>query len=132
MRGLGSFGKTVGTAALVMSCSHATPQPCASLAVCQAHDGHEVVVEGIYRPRGTDPRDEASLGYVIAIGPDDIGLGAFWHESAVRSPGEVARFKGKRVRVTGTYAARTPPPDARMGTIDGPAIHPVRSIVPAD
>lgn len=111
---------------------------CTTLVQCVAHNGQRVHVVGIYTIYNVMPKrklDDDEISPVRIALDDEMGpfLAAYWHADAARSAEEKARYKGRRVRVTGTFNEAMPPyPDSRMAQLAGPCIHPVEKIELAD
>jgi hypothetical protein len=115
---------------------------CTTLAECNAHDGERVVVAGVYSMyqymAPTQLADSDIPVRILFAGdagqPNGPMLSVFWMTSARRPAQEIARFKGKKVRVTGTFHRdQLENPDTPgMSTVGGPCIHPVESIEPVD
>jgi hypothetical protein len=114
---------------------------CTSLAECKTHEGQRVHVVGTYAvwdPLPTRARNHPPAQQVVLqFGPDEDGpyLGAWGHDGHLRPLDEIARYRGKQVRVTGTFRSSMPPhptdpPEA--ASVDGPCIYPVEQIAPAE
>lgn len=114
---------------------------CTTLAECASHDGERVTVVGVYTV--WDPLPDRAANHppaqqvVLTFPPDTEGpfLEAWGHKGHMRALDEIARYKGKKVRVTGTFARKMPPhptdpPEA--ASVDGPCIRPVESITLAE
>jgi hypothetical protein len=111
---------------------------CTTLAECNAHHGERVIVTGVYAlyqymaPTQL-PDDQVPVRIELAGEPGPIKgpmLGVFWMASVKRPPAEIARLKGKRVRVIGTFLRDQPlnPDHPDMSTVGGPCVHPVESV----
>lgn len=114
---------------------------CATLAACLSHDGERVTVVAIYTV--WDPLPDRAANHppaqqvMLMFGPDKEGpfLEAWGYKGHMRSLDEIARYKGKKVRATGTFLRQMPPhptdpPEA--ASLNGPCIHPVDSITLAE
>jgi len=143
--------RVVPTIALTLSLAACSPgvktmkdnyPVCTTLAECESHDGERVVVVGVYSmyqymaPTQL-PDDDVPVRIVLAGEPGPVTgpiLGVFWMASTKRPSQEIVRFKGKKVRVTGTFRRDQPKnldtPD--MSTLGGPCIHPIESIEQVD
>ncbi len=110
---------------------------CATLAECSAHDGERVHVVGVYavwdplpnRARDHPPSRQVMLRF--ESGEDGPYLEAWGHAGHLRPLDEIARHRGRKVRVTGTFLREMPahpsdPPEA--ASLAGPCIHPIEAI----
>ena len=112
-----------------------SPPTCATVAACDANDGQQVTVVGTYRLFPDQPGvDYTGVPRAVRIALDD-GMGPFlepyWDKQAVRPDAEVARFLGKKVRVTGRYyrvQPKNPDDPPHASAMGGPCLHPVESI----
>lgn len=112
---------------------------CTAIATCDAHDGQDVTVVGVYGLFPDQPGiDYTGVPRAVRITVDD-GVGPFlapyWHKDAIRPADEVGRFQGKRVRVTGRYhrvQPRNPDDPPHASAMGGPCVHPIESIELAD
>lgn len=111
---------------------------CVSLSECGARDGQRVSVVGVYTPFSPMPNrkrdDDSPLPVRIMLeGGEGPLLAPYWHGDAVRPADEVARYTGKKVRVTGTFhKVSPPPPEPNAATLGGPCLHPIEKIEPAE
>lgn len=114
---------------------------CATLADCLSHDGERVHVVAVYTV--WDPLPERAANHppaqqvMLMFGPDKEGpfLEAWGYQGHMRPLDEIARYRDKKVRVTGKFARQMPPhpkdpPEA--ASLNGPCIHPVESIMLAE
>ena len=85
-----------------------TPTRCATWADCHLLDHQRVDVVGFYAI--WDPQRSKSLLVKLRFEGAESGpfLAAANAQVYKRSPGEIARFRGRRVRVIGTYLRRIP------------------------
>jgi len=110
---------------------------CTTLAECNAHHGERVHVVGVYTV--WDPLPERARNHppaqqvMLMFGSRDEGpyLEAWGHEGHLRPLDEIARYSGKKVRVTGRFLREMPPhptdpPEAT--SLGGPCIHPIETI----
>jgi hypothetical protein len=122
-------------ALLVTGCSGATMKPttlpsCTTHEECHAHDGQRVEVVGIYtvwEPRA-DISPEQSKSRVVKLRFDGAKSGPFLAKAHKRSPEEIAQFRGKRVRVIGTYVRQMPQRPQTEAQLQGASIDDVESI----
>jgi hypothetical protein len=109
---------------------------CSSLAECKAHDGERVHVVAVYsvwdplpyRPDGLPPPRQVMLRFGDQDGPF---LGAWGRDGHLRSLDEIARFRGKRVRVTGRFLSVMPPHPTdppHAASLGGACVYPVDTI----
>jgi hypothetical protein len=88
------------------------PALCTTRTECAARDGARVTVVGVYRASPDPEAVVASDAPRAARLELEDGLGPFlepyWSEHAVRSPAEIDRYLGRRVRVVGTYHGEMP------------------------
>lgn len=114
---------------------------CTTLADCLLHDGERVNVVAVYSV--WDPLPVRAANHppaqqvMLMFGPDKEGpfLGAWGHDGHMRALDEIARYKNRKVRVTGKFSRQMPPhptdpPEA--ASLNGPCIHPVESITLAE
>lgn len=98
---------------------------CTTMAQCSAHNDQRVEVVGVYTVADVFPghkQDSDSPRPVRLMLGGEAGpfLEPYWHAEAVRSPEELARYRGKRVRVRGTFRRQQPPnPDSRAASMGG-------------
>lgn len=110
---------------------------CMTLTDCLSHDGERVNVVAIYTV--WDPLPDRAANHppaqqvMLMFGPDKEGpfLEAWGNKGHLRPLDEIARYNGKKVRVTGRFSRLMPPhptdpPEA--ASLSGPCIHPVESI----
>lgn len=105
------------------------PARCTTLSDCLAHDGEHIAVVGTYRFHPDLPGiDYSGAPRAVRIELED-GLGPFldpfWSRRAIRSPAEIERHLGRRVRVLGRFHAVMPrnPADPEMASaMGGPCI----------
>ena len=113
---------------------------CSTLAECQAHDGKRVRVIATYtvwdplpdRARNHPPAQQVMLKFG---GDDGPFLEPWGHEGHMRSLDEIARFNGKRVRVTGTFLRAMPPHPTdppHAASLGGPCVRSVERIEAVD
>lgn len=114
---------------------------CTTLAECERHDGERVEVVGTYtvwdplpyRSRRHRPPQQVML--VFESGEDNgVYLEAWGHAGHMRDLEEIARFRGQRVRVTGTFRRKMPPHPTdppHATSLAGPCLHPVETITSA-
>ena len=115
------------------------PTLCTTVAACDAHDGTSVTVIGTYQRFPDQPGVDYSgvpRGARLALedGPGPM-LEPYWHKASVRSDAEVARFAGKKVRVTGRYhrvQPRNPDDPPYASAMGGSCLYPVEAIEPAE
>ena len=101
---------------------------CSTMAACNEADGKRVHVVGVYtvydsmsvRPKDMPPPRQVELRLG---GQDGPFLGETGSDDFLRPLDEIARLRGKRVRVTGTFRT-TPPPDSDNDSRGGPFIYP--------
>jgi len=111
------------------------PPTCTTVATCDANDGQTVTVAGTYQLFPDQPGvDYTGVPRAVRIALDD-GPGPFlepyWHKQAVRPAAEIARYLGKKVRVTGRYyrvQPRNPDDPPHASAMGGPCLYPVESI----
>jgi hypothetical protein len=134
-------GLALALAACAPQVNHMTDRPpiCATVAACDANDGKQVIVAGVY---GLYP-DVPGVDYTgvpravritLADGTGPL-LEPYWSKEAIRPAAEVATYQGRKVLVTGRYLREQPrnpddPPYA--SAMGGPCIHPVERIEPAE
>ena len=108
---------------------------CTTLAECLTHDGERVEVVGVYTVADVFPsqKRDSELPRPVQLmldGEPGPFLEPYWHAQAVRSPEEMARYRGKRVRVRGTFRRRQPPnPDPRAASMGGACLCSIEEIV---
>jgi hypothetical protein len=114
---------------------------CTTLTDCLSHDGERVQVVATYTVWDPLPVRAANQSparqVMLRFSPDQDGpfLDAWGYPGHMRPLDEIARFGGKKVRVTGTFLRKMPPhpvdpPEA--ASLDGPCIHPIDSITLAE
>lgn len=114
---------------------------CMTMAGCSAHDGERVQVVAVYKvwdPLPQRARNQSPARQVMLVfGTEEEGpfLGAWGQEGHMRPLDEIARYNGKKVRVTGKFLREMPPhptdpPEA--ASLSGPCIHPVESVMLAE
>ena len=98
---------------------------CTTLADCLTHDGERIEVLGVYTLADVFPsqkgNDDIPRPVRLMLG-EERGpfLEPYWDPKAIRSPEEIARCQGKRVRVRGTFHSLQPPnPDSRAASMGG-------------
>lgn len=110
---------------------------CSSMVECNAHDRQQVQVVATYQvwdplpERARDQPPARQVMLVFASGEEGPFLGAWGREGHQRSLAEISAFRGKKVRVTGTFLRQMPPhptdpPEA--ASLSGPCVHPVEKI----
>lgn len=109
---------------------------CSTMATCNEADGKRVHVVGVYSvydSRSVRPKNmpQPQQVEVRLEGQDGPFLGETGDDDFLRPLDEIVQFRGKRVRVTGTFRT-TPPPDSdkdpRGGPVIYPHIHPIERI----
>jgi hypothetical protein len=125
-----SFRTSLLLATFALAACRGAPGVCKTTADCGAFDGKRVTVVGIYRalshPKGEVRGEKEPVMARVDIGSGDGPyLEPFYKSAARRSDVELARFDGKRVRVTGVYYREQPrnpddPPHAEA--FGGPCI----------
>lgn len=109
---------------------------CRSMDECNAHDGEQVQVIGVYtvwdplpvRSKRQSPARQVVLMFDSEEGPF---LGAWGQDNHFRALDEISRFGGRRVRVTGKFLSKMPPHPTdppHAASVDGPCLHPVEAI----
>ena len=113
---------------------------CTSLGDCQSHDGervHVIAVYTVWDPLPDRAVNQAPARQVMLMfdGKDGPFLEAWGNPGHMRSLDEIARYRGKKVRVTGTFLRKMPPnpkDPPHAASLDGPCIHPVENIALAE
>ena len=131
-------------ALLVTGCSSGitpmkpTPAVCTTHEECHAHDGERVEIVGIYtvwEPRADIP-PERSKSRLVKVRFDGASSGPFLAaENAQvykRSLDEIAQFRGKRVRVIGTFLREIPQRNDDSAQLGGACISAIESITVAE
>lgn len=116
------------------------PPTCSTRAECDANDGKRVEVIGVYTvwdPLPSRKIDHPPARQVLLMLGEEEGpyLEPYWHDRHERPLDEIARLKGKKVRVTGKYHRTMPPhptdpPEA--AALGGACLHPVEAVTPAE
>jgi hypothetical protein len=115
------------------------PVCCASFDQVKALDGKRVTLTGVYQrtavrkgPRDAADDKKAHTVHIRCDGGVSVMLEVYYAPSGARSDEEIARFQGKRVKVTGVLRARTPeqvmPGGQIAQTMIGPCIVSIESI----
>lgn len=110
---------------------------CATLAECKQREGQRIQIAGeyvVWDPLPSRAKDQPPAQQVVvrfADGSEGPYLGAWGEPDHMRPLDEIAKLKGKRVRVVGTFRSVMPknassPPHA--ASFDGPCIHPIETI----
>jgi len=106
---------------------------CTSLSACAAHDGKRVQIIGTYTvesPLAGKKGGGGSTLSLIDLGDGTVLLEPYWHQDVVRSDEEIARCRGKKVRVTGVYHAKPVPQPGAPDAVSygGACVHPVEKV----
>ena len=110
---------------------------CATRAECDLHDGRRVTVVGVYTvwdplpERSDDHPPPTQVLLTFAGGEEGPYLEAFGYDGHHRELDEIARYRDRTVRVTGTFLREMPPhpTDPPWATsLAGACIHPVEAI----
>jgi hypothetical protein len=137
---LAVIAMTVSIAAVAQG-ARMDPAPvcCASFEQVKSLDGKRVTLTGVYQrtavrkgPRDAADDQKAHTVQIRCDGGVGVMLEVYYAPSGARSDEEIARFQGKRVKVTGVLRARTPeqvmPGGQIAQTMIGPCIVSIESI----